>query len=411
VPAPAAAALGGTLAKGAAVGRKLRAAQVAARILGARRFLLLLLAALMLPVLIAALIASIPIAIMHSIFGSGGVAGLPRAAIAFLPMYEDAAHAYGVNPFVLMAVHEDESRFSLTSAVGVANGFNFAGCCAGPMQFSIESGATPADGGSGGTWGSYRLAYRKADLERPAGYPGRFEPHPNVYDSYDSIYAAAAYLSALGARRRLDSRTLEALKGYTGDFRPPAPVAQADFDRAKELEQLAGGDGTFIGTSLAGLVTNSVPGARAKLLPNGLAAAPEKAPPAVKRMIAAANGISDKPYQLVHYPTHIDSPTYDCSSSTSHVLWAGGKFGVTSWCSQQFETYGEPDDPRKRHWVTVWAHGPCGSRGHVFLVIAGLRFDTSMNSDTGPNRSESGPRWRTLARPTSGFVPRHPLGL
>jgi hypothetical protein len=46
----------------------------------------------------------------------------------------------------------------------------------------------------------------------------------------------------------------------------------------------------------------------------------------------------------------------------------------------------------------------------MFLVVAGLRFDTA-RYDTGPNRHESGPRWRLGARPTAGFVVRHPPGL
>jgi len=38
-------------------------------------------------------------------------------------------------------------------------GLNFAGCCAGPMQFSITGGASPQVGGTGGTWQAYRNAY------------------------------------------------------------------------------------------------------------------------------------------------------------------------------------------------------------------------------------------------------------
>jgi hypothetical protein len=42
------------------------------------------------------------------------------------------------------------------------------------------------------------------------------------------------------------------------------------------------------------------------------------------------------------------------------------------------------------------------TRDHVFLVIAGLRFDTGW---TGGSR---GPRWTTRSRPTTGAVERHP---
>ena len=145
---------------------------------------------------------------------------------------------YGVSPFLLMAVHENETDFSSSTLPGVRSGVNFAGCCAGPMQFSITGGASPRRRG-GGTWAGYRHAYR-ARLARPASYPLRVRaPHPNVYDSYDAIYAAASYFHALGAGPRLDQRTYQALLSYKG--MPPAsiPYARHDYERALELEAMA----------------------------------------------------------------------------------------------------------------------------------------------------------------------------
>jgi hypothetical protein len=329
--------------------------------------------------------------------GSGAIpaAGLPAAARPFLRTYEDAAAVYRVNPFLLMAVHENETNYSLSQLPGVHSGVNFAGCCAGPMQFYVTG---TAFGGSGGTWAAYRTAYRKARLARPAGYPGRVaSPHPSVYDSYDAIYAAAAYFHALGAGHQLDSRTYQALLSYTGV--PPAsiPYARHDYARARQLEQIASQSQVRAGSPLP-----LVAGTRARLLANGLAAAPIAAPPAVRGMVAAANEISDRPYLLVHYPTHLDNPTYDCSSSTSHVLWGGGRFGTAPWVSGQLMYYGAPGPGR---WVTIYAHS-----GHVFLYVAGLRFDTS-RYDSGPNAAESGPRWRLGPRPLAGFAARHPPGL
>jgi hypothetical protein len=56
-------------------------------------------------------------------------------------------------------------------------------------------------------------------------------------------------------------------------------------------------------------------------------------------------------------------------------------------------------DRGKGEWITIYAHG-----GHAYVVIAGLRFDTS-------GRGESGPRWRLEPRRGGGFVKRHPVGL
>jgi hypothetical protein len=63
-------------------------------------------------------------------------------------------------------------------------------------------------------------------------------------------------------------------------------------------------------------------------------------------------------------------------------------------------------------WVTIFASA--GPTPHVFIVIAGLRLDTShAGTDVGPNRDEDGPRWRVLDHiPTWAlWSVRHPPGL
>jgi hypothetical protein len=352
--------------------------------------------ALLLPLGLLLLLVAIAGLLAGQSPGGGAIspAGLPVRARPFLRVYEDAGRVWQVSPFVLMAIHENETNFSRSTLPGVSSGVNFAGCCAGPMQFAVSG---TQFGGSGGTWAGYRHAYRRARLARPASYPLRFEsPHPNVYDSYDAIYAAAQYLHTLGAGPRLDQRTYQALLSYTGV--PPAsiPYARRDYERALEFERIAAQS-----QAQAGPVP-LVPGMRARLLANGLAAAPAAAPPAVKGMIAAANEISHRPYLLVHYPTHLNNPTYDCSSSTSHVLWGGGRLGTAPRVSGQFMYYGQPGPGR---WVSIYANS-----GHVFLYVAGLRFDTSRYG-WGPNAGESGPRWRLGPRPLTGFIARHAAGL
>ncbi len=365
-----------------------------------------------------------PLAALDSQEGAISGEGLPSGAQPFIAIYSDAGAVYRVSPFILMAIHENETGFSTSTLVGVRTGVNFAGCCAGPMQFSITGSASALLGGSGGTWGAYSMAFCKAKLPRPATYPNRFTSQPassrkdgchatagrgearpptyatpNVYDSYDAIYAAASYLSSLGAGPTLDDKTHSALVHYTGERgRSSTPIADRDFQRAQEFERIA----QSTGGAVYGGPVPIVPGARARLLPNGLAAAPEQAPKAIKGMVAAANEISNRPYLLLHYPSHLNNPTYDCSSSTSHVLWGGGVFGTAPWVSGQLMGYGEAGHGR---WVSIFAND-----GHVFIYVAGLRFDTA-RYDTGPNAGESGPRWREGARPLDGFVVRHPEGL
>jgi len=68
--------------------------------------------------------------------------------------------------------------------------------------------------------------------------------------------------------------------------------------------------------------------------------------------------------------------------------------------------------PGRGRWVSLYA--TTTPTNHVFMVIAGLRLDTSHNgTDVGPNRGEDGPRWRLLDHiPTwARWSVRHPPGL
>jgi hypothetical protein len=150
-------------------------------------------------------------------------------------------------------------------------------------------------------------------------------------------------------------------------------------------------------------------GQSAKVLPDGLAAAPREGLEAVKAMIAAGNRLDRASYLYGggHGPS-LDTlqQAYDCSSSVSFVLHGGGVFGTSAEDSTELESYGAAG-PGK--WVSIYANSE-----HTFMYVAGLRFDTSYNgTDTGPNRSQSGPRWRVFGEvPTwAQWVVRHPPGL
>jgi hypothetical protein len=365
-----------------------RGPQLAAGALGA------LLLVILLPVLVV-----LDVNYQRQQEGIGSGAGLPAKAQPFIAIYQDAARVYRVNPYLLMAVHEDETDYGTAPLPGVTTGVNTSGCCAGPMQFAITGSATPAAGGSGSTWASYAHAYEHAKLARPSAYPGRHAHHPNVYDNYDAIYAAASYFHGLGAGPELDHDTYTALLSYTGT--PPAsiPYAQHDYQRAQQLEQLASD-----ATADSGALPN-VAGSNANLdSSTGDAHAPEDAPEAVKRMIAAGDRINRYPYLYGGgHPNYLTDTALDCSSSTSYLLHAGGLFpSASAWVSGQFVSWGEPGPGR---WVTIYAHG-----GHVWMIVAGLRFDTSHYGPTIP--AGSGPRWSSyLDRPTAGFAVRHPPGL
>jgi 3D (Asp-Asp-Asp) domain-containing protein len=151
------------------------------------------------------------------------------------------------------------------------------------------------------------------------------------------------------------------------------------------------------------------PGQTARVLPDGLAAAPQEAPQPVKAMIAAGNRLDHASYLYggAHGPSlNTLQPAYDCSSSVSYVLHGGGVFGTSAEDSGELESYGQAG-PGK--WVTVYANSE-----HAFMYVAGIRFDTSYNgTDTGPNENQSGPRWRVFPEVPNWaqWVVRHPPGL
>jgi hypothetical protein len=153
----------------------------------------------------------------------------------------------------------------------------------------------------------------------------------------------------------------------------------------------------------------SVAGSKAKLLPDGSAAAPADAPEAVKEAIWAANRLQDKPYKYGGGHAKVEDSGYDCSGTVSYALIHAGLL-ESPLPSGPFMRWGERG---RGEWMTVYAHG-----GHAYAVIAGLRLDTSAYiSRTARKRKiarsafERGPRWRPTKRPARGFRARHPLGL
>ena len=130
-------------------------------------------------------------------------------------------------------------------------------------------------------------------------------------------------------------------------------------------------------------------------LPNGVALPPLEAPEAVKQIIEAGNGIARTPYIWGGGHGKWLDKGYDCSGSVSFVLASAGLLSTTE-TSGQLMSFGDPG-PGK--WVTIFA-----SDGHVFLEVAGIRFDTGAQSVTGS-------RWANTGRSTAGFVARHPAGL
>jgi hypothetical protein len=139
-------------------------------------------------------------------------------------------------------------------------------------------------------------------------------------------------------------------------------------------------------------------------LVDGRVIAPASAPTRVKRVIAAANRLVDKPYIYGggHRPFvsgRLDAG-YDCSGAVSYALY-GGRFLRSPLPSGAMMSWG---DAGPGQWITVYAHS-----SHAYAVIAGLRFDTSMHDADAPGPA-TGPRWSRSLRESGAFVARHPRG-
>jgi hypothetical protein len=128
---------------------------------------------------------------------------------------------------------------------------------------------------------------------------------------------------------------------------------------------------------------------------------PPSAPPEVHAAIAAANKIVGKPYRYGGGHAKVEDSGYDCSGTISYAL-IGAKLLKTPLDSSSFMRWG---DAGRGDWITVYTNP-----GHAYVVIAGLRLDTSAAGDPS---GAKGPRWRPALRSSRGLPrppPRRALG-
>jgi len=136
------------------------------------------------------------------------------------------------------------------------------------------------------------------------------------------------------------------------------------------------------------------PGVTASVGADGLAIAPAGAPAVVQAIIAAGNRIAKMPYIYGGGHGAWEDTGYD-SGSVSYALHGAGLVSQPM-TSGDFMTWGVAGPGT---WVTIYANG-----GHMFMVVAGLRFDTS-------GQRGAGTRWQAEPRSGAGLTVRHPNGL
>ncbi len=200
----------------------------------------------------------------------------------------------------------------------------------------------------------------------------------------DGVFGRGTYRTLRRLERELD---------LTVDGR----LTRSELRRVRAALKPAEGSGGFSADAMnrqRAVSAQEASGSKAQLTSDGLAIPPADAPPEVKKVIAAANEIAKMPYKYGGGHGRWEDSGYDCSGSVSYALHGGGLL-EDSMPSGGFTRWGESGEGE---WITIYAHG-----GHMYMTVAGLRFDTS-------GRSRTGSRWQRDTRSPSGFTVRHPEG-
>ncbi len=312
----------------------------------------------------------------------------------YLRLYEQAGARYGLDWAILAGIGEvecDHGRDPDPSCTR-EGAVNSAGA-GGPMQFLAS------------TWARY-------------GVDGDGDGRIDRWDPADAIFSAANYLRASGAPADYERALLAynhvvsyaaEVQEWAARYRGGDLPAEEDGGEAAGRPDLALALGTATPVRFIG-------GERAELSADDphVALIPSAVPAAVQAMVVAGNELQDLPYGPAGHPDPLGAPEEDCSSSVNYVLYRAGIRPISEILrdnplAQDYVDWGAPGPGR---WVTIYA--TTEPTDHVFIVIAGLRLDTSHDgTDVGPNRDEGGPRWRLLdGIPTwASWSIRHPPGL
>jgi P pilus assembly chaperone PapD len=101
------------------------------------------------------------------------------------------------------------------------------------------------------------------------------------------------------------------------------------------------------------------------------------------------------PYRYGGGHGSFEDTAYDCSGSVSFALH-GAQLLDATLDSTGLTRWGRSGAGR---WISVYAN-----KTHTYMIVAGLRFDTS-------GQKAAGTRWQAAPRSSRGFKVRHPAGL
>jgi hypothetical protein len=318
----------------------------------------------------------------------------------YLRLYEQAADRYGLDWAVLAGIGRVECDHGRDPdpSCGREGSVNPAGA-GGPMQFIAS------------TWARY-------------GVDGDGDGRIDRWNPADAIFAAANYLAHSGAPGD-DRRAIFAYNHagwYVAEVQTwAARYRGSTLSEVSSTEMIDGEAAMGLGadTRLQAETTTPVgfvAGTRAMLSPTDghVALIPVGVPHVVQALLVSGDELQNLPYGPGGHPDPRGALEEDCSSTVNYVLYRAGirPIGEIVRDNPLAQDYVHWGAPGRGRWVTIYS--TTSPSDHTFIVIAGLRLDTSHNgTDIGPNAAEDGPRWRILDHiPTwAHWAVRHPPGL
>jgi hypothetical protein len=349
-----------------------------------------------------------------------GVSPLAQREIPslYLRLYQQAGEHYGLDWAILAGIgrvecdHGRDPSPSCTREGAV----NAAGA-GGPMQFLASTWATygvDADGGaSADRWDPADAIFGAANYLKASGAPGDYAAAIFAYN-HASWYVQEVKAWAARYSEPAGGGESEGGGGGSEGGRGESEGGGGEAYAGEEGSLPEGADARLQGESPTQV--RFIPGQLAELAAGDghLALVPAGVPDQVQAMVVAGNELQALPYGPAGHPDPLGASEEDCSSTVNYVLYRSGvrplkEIVADNPVAQDYTHWGLPGPGR---WVTIYA--TISPTPHVFMVIAGLRLDTSHDgTDVGPNRLQGGPRWRILDHiPTwAHWFVRHPPGL
>jgi hypothetical protein len=355
----------------------------------------------------------------------GGVSALAEREIppTYLRLYEQAATRYGISWAILAGIGKVECDHGRDPAPSCTQygAVNSAGA-GGPMQFIASTWAmygVDAEGdGTPDRWNAADAIFSAANYLRASGAPSNYAQAVYAYNHADWYVQEVKTWAARYSGSSDSSPESVSTPAAAGSHTTLAsdPLGEAG-EGSQAGEGSRAGEGADVGLAAQTRTpVRFIVGEHAQLEPGDghVALIPTGVPAVVQAMLVAGNELQSLPYGPGGHPDPVGATQEDCSSTVNYVLYRAGvrplsEITAENPLAQDYVDWGAPGPGR---WVTIYAADV--PTPHVFVVIAGLRLDTSHNgTDVGPNRDEDGPRWRILDHiPTwAHWSVRHPPGL